>query len=371
MGKTFLLAIDAGHYMGEPGRRIPASLDPSETREWQLNERKARYTQERAAMYDGFQTIRVDDVTGQTERSLWARAQAANAAGADLYLSYHHNGGINGGNGGGAVVFCARDSSVGKPWRDELYEAIIEASGLRGNRAEPLAERNFDVLVYTKMPAVLIEFGFMDAPDDVPTILDEAVARATGYAIADRIAQIQGLELKAGFADVPQGTWFAEAVNWAVENGITQGVDEYRFCPERVCTRAEAITLIWRAMGEPRSGMVYAPLDDVRPGSWYAEAANWAYYAGVSMGTGNHEFSPDAPCARAQVITFLWRAMGAHEPDVYDPDIRDVPENAFFHKAVHRALEKGITNGVDAHTFAPEMECTRAQIVTMLYRAFA
>lgn len=110
-----------------------------------------------------------------------------------MYLSLHHNAGISGGRGGGVVAFCARGSTVGAPWRDALYAAVVGAGGLTGNRAIPKDERNFDELVMTTMPAVLIEHGFMDSATDVPVILSEAYAKAVGYAEADCIARRVGL----------------------------------------------------------------------------------------------------------------------------------------------------------------------------------
>lgn len=176
--------------------------------------------------------------------------------------------------------------------------------------------------------------------------------------------------LTTGFVDVPLGVWYTGSVVWAVNRGITEGVDAEHFAPERTCSRAEAITLLWRATGRPNSVISYAPFFDVPVDAYYAEAANWAYREGISFGTDAGEFSPEAPCTRAHVITFLWRALGSHDPEIIDPNVQDVPEGSFYHNAVHWALEQKITVGVDFHHFAPAEPCTRAQIVTMLHRAF-
>lgn len=196
MAKIFKLALNAGHGLYTEGKRCLKSLDPKETREWWLNQRVANYVQEAAKQYEGFHVLRTDDVTGVEDVTLSARCAAANNYGADLYLSLHHNAGINGGYGGGVVAFCARGSTIGAPWRDALYAAVVGAGGLAGNRAEPRTEKNFDELVGTSMAAVLIECGFMDSPTDVPIILSEAYAKAIGYAIAECVATRAGLAKK-------------------------------------------------------------------------------------------------------------------------------------------------------------------------------
>lgn len=196
MKKMFVLALDAGHYLGTPGKRCMASLDPNETREWILNDRVTRYQEERARMYEGLLTIRVDDPTGRIESTLAERVALANAVEADLYLSNHHNAGMNGKRGGGCVAYCSKGSTRSPEWRDALYDAVIAAGGLKGNRTEPKARANWYVCVHTEMPAVLMEYGFMDCPDDVPVILTDEHAKICGYATIDAIAAMAGLKLK-------------------------------------------------------------------------------------------------------------------------------------------------------------------------------
>lgn len=200
----FKLALDAGHGMDTSGRRCLKSLDPEEHREWRLNDRVCRYIAQAAAEYEGFEILRVDDVTGEEDVTMSERCRRANAWGADLYYSAHHNAGINGGKGGGVVAFCARGSEVGRPWRDALYQAIVDATGLVGNRATPKAEMNYDVLTMTAMPAVLVEHGFMDSPADVPVILREDYAAAVGRAVAGCIAKRQGLEKRQDGPQEPE-----------------------------------------------------------------------------------------------------------------------------------------------------------------------
>ena len=175
--------------------------------------------------------------------------------------------------------------------------------------------------------------------------------------------------LDTGFVDVPLNSWYTNAVIWATGTRVTTGVDAEHFRPDQVCTRAQAITFLWRALGKPEVASK-APFKDYPVNAYYADAVSWAYWASVANGTGDNEFGPDDPCTRGQVITFLWRSQGRPEPGVIDPDIQDVPEDAYYHHAVHWALERGITTGMDNHHFEPDKPCTRAQIVTMLWRAF-
>lgn len=368
MAKRFLLALDAGHGLHTPGKRCMKALDPNETSEWFLNDRVSGFIARRAEEYEGFETIRVDDVTGQTDVSHRERCRRANEAGADLYLSNHHNAGINGGSGGGVVAFCMRGGVGAKAWRDALYEAVIAAGGIKGNRSEPLQEKNFNVLVWSRMSAVLLEYGFMDSAVDVPVIVTEEYARTVGFAVADCIAAREGLPRKGGggFLDVPQDAWFSDAVNWAVEQGITNGVTSSRFAPEESCTRGQAVTFLWRLYGmaqAERTGV----FEDIREDAYYDKAVYWAVEQGITRGTEADCFAPEERCTRGQIVTFLYRAEGA--PEVTGESVFiDVPGDLYCHDAVSWAVEKGITQGVDASHFCPGYPCTRAEMVTFLYR---
>lgn len=209
MEKLFIVAADAGHYMGTPGKRCMKKYDPNETREWVLNDRVARAFQERAAAYEGFIVVRVDDPTGRTETTLQERVALANAIEADFYWSPHHNAGINGTDrqnrhDGGIVAYCSKGSTRSPEWRDAIYDASIAAGGIRGDRTEPKAKANWYVCVHTNMPAVLMEYGFMDSSDDVPIILDPDYSKRMGIAAADAVAKKAGLKLKpAEKAELP------------------------------------------------------------------------------------------------------------------------------------------------------------------------
>lgn len=184
----FKLAIDAGHGLKTAGKRVDKKLDANQTREWVLNDRVARYIAEAAKQYEGVEILRVDDPTGKKDVSLSARCKAANNWGADLYISCHHNAGIKLGKGGGIVAYCYKLGGKAAQYRDFIYRCCIAAGGLQGNRSNPTPEKGFYVLKNTKMPAVLMEYGFMDSKTDAPVILKEDYAKLMGFTTMDAIA---------------------------------------------------------------------------------------------------------------------------------------------------------------------------------------
>ena len=190
----FKIALTAGHYKGTPGKRCMKSLDPNETREWVLNDRICDKIEQKLKAYDGYQLLRTDDTTGATDVSLSNRTKKANSFGADFYLSIHHNAGINGGSGGGVVAYVYTNVDANtKDWQKKLYDAVVAKTGLRGNRATPLASSNLHECRETSMPAVLMECGFMDSATDVPVILSEDFANKCAEAITEAIVQKGGL----------------------------------------------------------------------------------------------------------------------------------------------------------------------------------
>lgn len=193
----FKIAYGAGHNLYTTGRRIPKSLDGNETKEWVLNDRVARYFAEAALLYEGVELLRVDDPMGQREVDLAARCLTANNYDADFCLAIHHNGGINLGSGGGIEAYSYPGSAKGAAYRDAIYDACIAAGGLRGNRANPKQEENFQVLRQTNAPAVLVEYGYMDSATDAPVILTDAYARLVAYATMEGIAKVAGLKKQA------------------------------------------------------------------------------------------------------------------------------------------------------------------------------
>ncbi len=202
----FKIALNAGHYMKTAGKRCLKKLDKNETREWWLNDRICDKIEAKLKEYEGYQLLRVDDTTGATDVSIANRCKKANNWGADFYLSIHHNAGICGGKGGGVVAYVyTKVDAITKAWQKELYNAIISRTGLKGNRATPLAASNLAELRQTAMPAVLLECGFMDSTTDVPVILTEDFADKVATACVGVIVKRGNLTKKQP-APVPETT---------------------------------------------------------------------------------------------------------------------------------------------------------------------
>ena len=170
------------------------------------------------------------------------------------------------------------------------------------------------------------------------------------------------------FVDVKSGDYYYDAVLWAARNGITSGTDAVHFSPEQPCTRAQIVTFLWRAAGAPEPKGTAASLTDVASGSYYEKAVAWAIENGITTGTGDGEFSPDDTCTRAQAVTFLARALNAKAAG--KAEFSDVSADSYFADAVAWAAANGVTEGVGNGMFAPDNDCTRGQIVTFLFRAY-
>ena len=192
------------------------------------------------------------------------------------------------------------------------------------------------------------------------------------FKMPDSKVEIQATFVKESeispFGDVSTDAYYYEAVKWAQKKGITGGIGNDLFGPNQPCTRAQIATFLWRAAGSPEPKNM-SSFSDVSTDSYYAKAVAWAVENGITAGTGDGKFSPNAPCTRAQSVTFLYRASGS--PAVSDSAVfGDVAANAFYADAVAWAVANGVTNGTTSSTFSPDNGCTRAQIVTFLYRAF-
>ncbi len=169
------------------------------------------------------------------------------------------------------------------------------------------------------------------------------------------------------FDDVASDAWYHDAVQWAVASGVTNGTGETSFSPDASCTRAQAVTFLWRAAGSPAPASEVNPFQDVAEDAYYHDAVIWAVEQKITNGTAEGTFSPDASCTRSQIVALLYRAAGSPET-TEESTFADVAADAFYADAVRWALEQKITNGTDSSRFSPEMTCTRAQIVTFLQR---
>ena len=182
-------------------------------------------------------------------------------------------------------------------------------------------------------------------------------------------ASFAPIKSETPFTDVPSGAYYEDAVNWAVGSGITGGTSATTFDPNGICTRAQAVTFLWRAAGSPAPVSTAMPLTDVPAGSYYHDAVLWAVESGITNGTSGTTFSPNANCSRGQIGTFLWRAQKSPSAAAANP-FTDVAADAYYTDAVLWAVKEGVTAGTTAITFSPNVVCTRAQIVTFLYRAY-
>ena len=227
----FKLALGAGHGFNTAGKRCLKSLDPNETHEWFLNDRICDRVEAMLAKYKDVAILRLDDSDdGADDIALEPRVKRANEWGADFYLSVHHNAGIKGGSGGGIVAYChPKAGAKAKAWRDDLYEALIEHTGLRGNRSDPKTTADHYVTRNTNMPAVLLELGFMDSRTDVPIILTEKYAQECAEAIVEVVVRKAGLSRK----DEPDA-WAKDAWERAKKAGVMDGTR-----PKDTLTRQE------------------------------------------------------------------------------------------------------------------------------------
>ena len=174
----------------------------------------------------------------------------------------------------------------------------------------------------------------------------------------------------AGFQDLEVGAYYTNPVVWAVKNGVTNGTSATTFSPNATCTRAQVVTFLWRAEGSPEPQSAANPFTDVKRDDYFYKAVLWAVENGITNGTSATTFSPGDGCTRAQVVTFLHRTEGSTAAGSANP-FTDVPAGQYYTDAVLWAVAKNITNGTSATTFSPNATCTRAQIVTFLYRDLA
>ena len=187
------------------------------------------------------------------------------------------------------------------------------------------------------------------------------------HAIEVIFTKVNGNPQTGVFVDVATGSYYEDAVDWAVENGITKGTDDTHFSPDGICTRAQAVTFLWRTAGSPKPETRAMPFTDVPVGSYYYDAVLWAVENGITKGTSDTTFSPNMTCSRAQIVAFLWRSEKSPAAGIANP-FADVKSDAYYADAVLWAVKENITKGTTSTTFSPNADCTRAQIVTFLWR---
>ncbi|MBO4937629.1 MAG: S-layer homology domain-containing protein [Oscillospiraceae bacterium] len=178
-------------------------------------------------------------------------------------------------------------------------------------------------------------------------------------------------EPEPGFTDVLSGQYYSDAIEWAVQNNVTTGLSADTFGVDVSCTRGQVVTFLWRAAGCPEPSSAENPFQDVKEDQFYSKAVLWAVEKGITNGLSNDNFGVNDPCNRAQVVTFLWRYAGSPTPASAGNPFTDVLENQFYTTAIAWAVENHVTNGLAPDTFGIDVPCNRAQVVTFLYRAIA
>lgn len=278
-----ILAIAAGHWEGVV-RGIPTNLHSPRVSEWDLNKPVVDAVEEILNRYEGVQVLRVEDTTGAKMVGLSDRCKAANAANADYFLEVHHNGGLNGGSGGGATAYCIQEGGQAEILRDKLYDAIIQAyPELRGNRANPKTTANFAVLRLTKMPAVLLELGFMDSTTDVPLLLSSDHTSKCAAAIASTFVELWGLTLKAEYQEKEKPGMNEEKVKEIAKEAAEEAAQE----------------VVDDLMDGTGSGDAH--------GKYSTAAIQWAKENGLIKGLGNGDYAWAKPVTREELVTILYR----------------------------------------------------------------
>ena len=300
---AFKIALTAGHYMGTSGKRCLKKLDPNQTREWWLNDRIADKIEKLLQDYTGWELLRTDDTTGKKSISLSKRTKAANKFKADFYLSIHHNAGIKGGSGGGIVAYVyTKPQAESLAWQKALYAALIDATGLKGNRSNPMPKKNLHEVRETTMPAVLLELGFMDSKTDVPVILSEAYADKCAEAIVQVLAQRGKLTKKPA---QPEESYTLDQFIRDVQKAIGAAVDG-RPGPE---TMSKTVTV---SEDQNDHHPVVVPIQRRLTALGYTQVGEIDGYAGPKFTAAVKAFQEDNDCWRDGVITAknkTWRKL--------------------------------------------------------------
>lgn len=305
--------------------------------------------------------------TRDEDCGLTKEVNMANAFNADLVIAVHANAG--GGDGFEAYVQTNRYASRSRSAAKEI-ECRVEELGQNSRGIKTKLGSYGDYYYWLRnveAPTVLLEGFFVDNREDVTDFDTVAEQQKLGRAYAHGILDYLNIKVDTlPFVDVPVDSFCRNAVKWAYENHITTGTDKNKFSPDAPCTRAQAVTMLYRMYG----GSSSAPhgFDDVAASDYFDKAVRWAKSKGITTGTDEDHFSPDDNCTRGQIVTMLYRAAGS--PAVSgDIPFNDVDASDYYADAVRWAASRHISNGVGGGKFAPEVACTRAEMVTFLHRA--
>ena len=275
---------------------------------------------------------------------------------------------------GGLVITKVSSSSSSSGSSNPTYSVTTPSKSENGKVAlDKSTAKKGDTVTVTVTPDAgyqLDKLTVTDKNGNVLKLTDKGNGKYS-FTMPDGKVEVKAVfakEVKTSpFGDVSADAYYYKAVQWAQEKGITDGISSNLFGPKQPCTRSQIVTFLWRAAGSPEPKGTAAGMTDVVPGSYYAKAVAWAVENGITTGTAEGTFSPDATCTRAQAVTFLARAQNAKATG--KTAFSDVPADSYFADAVAWAQANGVTTGTSETTFSPDSDCTRAQIVTFLYRA--
>ena len=307
---------------------------------------------------DGTYTVALPNTT-KTYNFKAALAESANYTAADSTCT---------------VSVTRRSSSSGSSSSNPTYSVTTPSKSENGKVSlDKSTAKKGDTVTVTVTPDAgyqLDKLTVTDKNGNVLKLTDKGDGKYS-FTMPDGKVEIKAVFAKkvetSPFDDVSADAYYNQAVQWAQEKGITDGISSNLFGPKQPCTRSQIVTFLWRAAGSPEPKSTAAGMTDVVPGSYYAKAVAWAVENGITTGTAEGTFSPDATCTRAQAVTFLARAQNAKATG--KTAFSDVPADSYFADAVAWAQANGVTTGTTETTFSPDSDCTRAQIVTFLYRA--
>lgn len=260
-----------------------------------------------------------------------------------------------------------KDPDAGGSYREDIEEENQEAADKVNDLIDKIGTITKDSGEAIKAAREAYAALTKEQKELVENYEDLLAAEEAYAALMAEAAELEPIEVH--FTDVAEESYYYDAVQWAVANGITAGVAEDTFGPEWTCSRGQLATFLWRMAGSPAPETKTVPYIDVAEDSYYYDAILWAMENDIAKGTDGISFSPEMTVTRAQAVTFLWRALGSPAPSGKE-SFGDVPETAYYHDAVLWAAENGITSGTGEGMFSPDASCQRGQIVTFLYRAF-
>ena len=263
-----------------------------------------------------------------------------------------------------------RNSSGGHSSGSTLYTITVEDSKngeVASSHKQAGSGTTITLTVKADQGYVLDTLTVLDNKDKEVKLTEKDDGTYTFSMPSSDVTVQAAFKAKTFFGDVPSGSYYEDAVRWAVENGITNGTGAATFGPNGVCTRAQIVTFLWRAAGSPEPKAM-SSFTDVPASAYYAKAVAWAVENGITNGMTETTFAPNATCTRGQSVTFLYRALKGTASG--STNFTDVKSDAFYADAVNWAVANNVTNGTSNTTFSPSADCTRAEIVTFLYRAY-